>query len=67
MSENDRVKTLFLERAQDVERMIEAGLPGCYAIGYVPGRRSGSLRRADPNHIRLAEALLARLPPKTVH
>jgi len=63
----DPVNRLYLESQQDMERLIALGLPGCLAMGYVPGSRPGLIRPADPYHRMLVEALLRVLPEVTLH
>ena len=61
MSAQEQADRLHLERQPDIERLQALGLPGCLAMGYVPGSRPGTLRPADPYHLMLVEALL-RVP-----
>jgi hypothetical protein len=63
----EKVDKLYLEHQLDCERLQTLGLPGCLAIGYLPGSRPGTLRPADPYHRMLVEALLRALPEVTLH
>lgn len=42
----------------DLDVFIDLGLPGCFAMGFVPGSRRGKIRRQDPYHEVLADAVL---------
>lgn len=63
----EKVNRLYMERQPDSERLQAVGLPGCLAIGYLPGSRPGTLRPADPYHRRLVEALLRALREVPLH
>ena len=51
----------LLANWDDSQLLIELGLPGCLAIGYVPGSTPGKLRPADEYHKLLTGLLLAKL------
>ena len=66
-SPQERADRLHLERQPDIERLQALGLPGCLAMGYIPGSKPGSLRPADPYHRMLVETLLQALPELPLH
>ena len=67
MSTQQEMEKALEENQEDVQRLIELGLPGCLAIGYVPGSRPGLLRPADQHHKALVRELLKHLPRPTIH
>jgi hypothetical protein len=67
MTEQQRVNQLYFERQLECEQLIAVGLPGCLALGYVPGDSPGALKRADAYHELLVKVLLRVLPEIPVH
>lgn len=54
----EQIDKLYIERQKDIERLIALGLPGCLAMGCIPGSIPGKLRPADVYHRKLVESLL---------
>lgn len=61
MTKDEALAALYKEYQEDSERLIELGLPGCLAFGYVPGSAPGKIRAADKHHMALVKALLERI------
>lgn len=51
----------LVDNREDIDQLIELGLPGCLAFGYVPGSKPGKIKRADPLTKQLVGVLLATL------
>lgn len=61
-TDNEKIRAEYEANFHRANKLIAIGLPGCLAMGMVPGSRPGLIRPADKYHKQLIEELLKRLP-----
>lgn len=57
----DDLKKLMEDNQEETDLFVAAGLPGCLAWGYSPGKTGGMIRKSTPLEEKLSQLLLVRL------
>ena len=63
MASREELMKLYTDNEAEATRFSDAGYPGCYAMGYVPGDTPARIRKATAYELEEIEVVRKTLPP----